>query len=92
MTKTTASWKKVAVRALGAAALASFVCATVAEAQTRMVPTQSYKHRRTATNLGDYDPWGQPARAGCTWSRIQVPTSQGLRWQAIEDCNPDMWH
>ena len=41
------------------------------------------------TNLGDYDPWGRPARSGCTWSRMQVPTSQGLRWVAMEECEPE---
>jgi hypothetical protein len=30
----------------------------------------------------------QPADAGCKWSRIQIPTLSGLRWQAEEDC-PD---
>jgi hypothetical protein len=38
--------------------------------------------------LGDTDPWGNPAEPGCTWSRIQGPTSNGLQWQAEEQCNP----
>lgn len=40
-------------------------------------------------NLGDYDPWGRPAEPGCRWSRLQVPTAQGLRWVAVEECDPD---
>lgn len=36
--------------------------------------------------LGDYDPFGQPADPGCLWSRLQVPTMQGLRWVDIEEC------
>jgi hypothetical protein len=40
--------------------------------------------------LGNYDPAGLPAASGCTWSRLQVPTSQGLRWVAHESCDPGM--
>ena len=89
----TGSLRKFAIRGCGAVALAYTLC-TAAYAQTRVVDPHSAKHgeRTAVSNLGDRDPWGQPARSGCTWSRIQVPTSQGLRWQAIEDCDPDMWH
>ena len=39
--------------------------------------------------LGDIGPTGQPAHPGCTWSRLQVPTSEGLRWMAVQDCDRD---
>ena len=38
--------------------------------------------------LYDRDPLGHPASPGCIWSRLQVPTSQGLRWLDVEDCQP----
>lgn len=37
--------------------------------------------------LGEYDPFGNPAEPGCIWSRMQVPTMQGLRWLDEEVCN-----
>jgi hypothetical protein len=84
---------KVTICGLGAIVLASMLSAA-AYAQTRTVPTHAARHNAPAanSNLGDYDPWGRPATAGCTWSRLQVPTPQGLRWEAVEDCDPDMWH
>jgi len=39
-------------------------------------------------NLYDHDPSGGPAEPGCIWSRIQVPTGQGLKWMDEEECNP----
>ncbi|HUZ67948.1 MAG TPA: hypothetical protein VMU56_09840 [Beijerinckiaceae bacterium] len=36
--------------------------------------------------LGDTGPFGEPVQADCMWSRLQVPTAQGLRWEAIEEC------
>ena len=36
--------------------------------------------------LGSLDPYGRPTPAGCKWSRLQVPTAQGLRWVAQEEC------
>jgi hypothetical protein len=36
--------------------------------------------------LGAYDPFGNPTNPGCNWSRIQVPSSQGLKWMALEEC------
>jgi hypothetical protein len=40
-------------------------------------------------NLYDHDPTGGPTDPGCLWGRIQVPTSQGLRWLDQEECNPN---
>lgn len=37
--------------------------------------------------LGDTNPWGEPSAIGCRWSRIQVPTAQGLRWMVMEECD-----
>jgi len=42
--------------------------------------------------LGDTDPFGNRADPGCIWSRIRVPTMQGLRWLDEEDCdNKGTW-
>jgi hypothetical protein len=41
--------------------------------------------------LYDRDPYGRPALAGCTWSRIQVPTARGLRWVLQEQCSDDRY-
>lgn len=38
--------------------------------------------------LYDRDPFGRPADPGCIWSRIQVPSGQGLKWLDEEDCQP----
>ena len=40
-------------------------------------------------NLGNRGPTGAPADPGCTWSRLQVPTAQGLRWIDQENCSSD---
>lgn len=77
-----------------ATAAAALLLSTAAFAQTRygpIDPPSQANTRGARGNLGDRDPWGNPAPSGCTWSRIQVPTARGLQWQAIEDCNPDMW-
>jgi hypothetical protein len=50
--------------------------------------------RQQALNgpLGDRDPFGNPAQPGCIWTRIQVPTTQGLRWLDEENCdNKGTW-
>jgi hypothetical protein len=31
----------------------------------------------------------QPPDPTCSWSRLQVPTAQGLRWYAQESCPDD---
>lgn len=38
--------------------------------------------------LYDRDPTGALASPGCLWSRIQVPTGQGLKWLDQEECQP----
>jgi hypothetical protein len=40
-------------------------------------------------NLGAVGPFGEPTRMGCRWSRLQVPTSRGLKWMAHEECDQD---
>lgn len=85
---------KVACGAIAAVLMAGTL-GTTASAFSRMIDPNTLppKARQYALhgNLGDRDPYGRPARAGCTWSRLQVPTSQGLRWVAQEDCDPDFW-
>jgi hypothetical protein len=86
--------KERAACGVGIVLLAS-AFSVAAYAQTRFVDPQTLNPRARAhalrSPLGDTDPWGRPASAGCTWSRMQVPTAQGLRWVAMEECNPDMW-
>lgn len=45
------------------------------------------RHQALHGPLGDRDYAGAPADAGCTWSRFQAPTPQGLRWLLEEDCS-----
>jgi hypothetical protein len=40
-----------------------------------------------AAPLGSTGPFGDPTPVGCRWSRIQIPTAQGLEWVAQEDCD-----
>ena len=47
------------------------------------------RHFALHGNLGEIGPFREPARAGCRWSRIQVPTSRGLKWMAHEECSDD---
>jgi hypothetical protein len=37
--------------------------------------------------LGDVGPSGRAAPMGCRWSRLQIPTANGLRWVAHEECD-----
>ena len=50
--------------------------------------TLSPKDREFALHgpIGQYDPYGNPATPNCQWSRIQVPTGQGLKWVLQEEC------
>jgi hypothetical protein len=63
-------------------------------AHTRFVDPETLPPRQRAYalhgKLGDRDPSGRQASSGCQWSRIQVPTAQGPRWLAEEQCNPGM--
>jgi hypothetical protein len=85
---------KVTLMLSGAAILGSVFVSGLAMAQTRFVDPQTLSPRERAYalhgNLGDRDPTGRPAASGCQWSRIQVPTAQGLRWLNEEQCNPGM--
>ena len=50
--------------------------------------TLSPKDREFALHgpLGEVDPWGQRTTTACRWSRMQIPSSQGLKWVAVEEC------
>jgi hypothetical protein len=78
----------------GAVLLRATLISGAAPAQTRFVDPQTLppgaRGYALYGNLGNRDPFGYPASSGCVWSRIQVPTSQGLRWMAMEECNPGM--
>ena len=45
------------------------------------------RHQALTAPLGDTDPFGNRADPGCRWSRMQVPTTQGLRWLDEEVCD-----
>jgi hypothetical protein len=72
--------------------LASFATA-ICQAETSYVDPDtlgpSARVRALYGPLNYTDPWGNPARPGCIWSRIQMQTAQGLRWMAMEDCDID---
>ena len=40
--------------------------------------------------IGRRGPFGDLAPHGCKWSRMQIPTPQGLRWVAEEICTEDL--
>lgn len=94
-----ASGRRFAVRALvtgcAVAMLAAPALATPGVAWTIDPLTLPPPLRQQALTgpLGRHDPFGKPADAGCTWSRTQVLTTQGLRWLDEEECG-DMgtWH
>jgi hypothetical protein len=88
--------KRKLLRGLAATTIASTLGSAAALASERNVDpnTLSPNAREFALHgpLGDRGPNGRPAEPGCVWSRLQIPTSQGLRWVAHEDCNPEFGH
>jgi hypothetical protein len=78
--------------ALATIFLASFAT-TICQASTMYVDPDTLppnaRERALYGPLNNTDPWGEPARPGCTWSRIQMQTGQGLQWVAMEDCDID---
>ena len=86
-------WRKAALGAASALSLCAW--GANAWAQERNVDPDTLPPRARAFALygplGDRNPYGYPARPGCTWSRLQVPTSRGLRWVAHESCDPGFW-
>jgi hypothetical protein len=82
---------------LAAAAVAPFAVAPASATLTRRVIIPSARRHPAAhaqalrDPLYTRDPWGQPIPANCHWTRLQVPTSQGLRWVDEEHCNPHGW-
>jgi hypothetical protein len=71
--------------------LLAAICCSSAMAQVRYLDPNTLppQEREFALHgpLGDVGPTGQPVPTGCMWSRLQVPTPQGLRWVAMEECN-----
>jgi hypothetical protein len=87
---------KIASSAVLVAGLTLALGATTAAAFSRNVDPQTLSPRARAFALygplGDYGPTGRPTEPGCQWSRLQIPTAQGLRWVAHEECDPDFGH
>lgn len=80
--------------ALGAGGLTLCLNAAAIAGPARIIYPSTLTPRQRAefyrAPLGDTGPFGEPVAAGCMWSRLQVPTMQGLQWEAIEECNsPD---
>ncbi len=71
-------------------AAASLLCLGAAAQADQMIDPDTLppKAREFALHgpLGDYDPYGRAAQTGCNWSRVQIPTTQGLKWVAREEC------
>ena len=74
--------------AIAAVVLGLGMCATARADQMVDPDTLSPKDREFALHgpLGQLDPWGRPSTTGCRWSRMQVPSSKGLKWVAVEEC------
>lgn len=86
--------RKLACGGTAALVMVAALCSSASAARLIDPNTLPPRAREYALygKLGDRDPYGRPASPGCNWSRIQVPTAQGLRWMATEECNPDSWH
>jgi hypothetical protein len=82
--------RSISLALAGALGVAAFAPAAFAD---RWVDPDSLppraRHFALHGNLGEVGPFREPARAGCRWSRMQVPTSRGLKWMAHEECSDD---
>ena len=74
----------VSALALGAAGTAAFAGPERIIDPSALTPSQRAEFWRSP--LGDVGPFGEPTQGDCQWSRLQVPTAEGLRWIAIEEC------
>lgn len=83
--------KSLVVGGFAAAAMVATFAAPAAAFSVQTIDpstlSQPERTRALTAPLGDTGPFGEPAGAGCQWSRIQVPTPQGLRWVDVEDCD-----
>ena len=80
---------------LAAVFVAAFGCSLAMASERNVDPeTMSPRVREFALHgpLGDLGPTGRPAGPGCRWSRLQIPTPEGLRWVAHEQCDPGFDH
>jgi hypothetical protein len=85
--------RRIAAAIMGASALTVFAMAPASAAgdvNWRIDPDTlppAQREQALTARLGPTGPFGEPASPGCIWTRIQVPTTQGLRWMDEEDCN-----
>jgi hypothetical protein len=81
---------KLAFASLVGLSTSAFTLASAGAFERNVDPdTMSPQAREFALHgpLGDLGPSGRPAGPGCRWSRLQIPTAEGLRWVAHEDCD-----
>jgi hypothetical protein len=79
-----------ATLALAAALLAAAPAFAAGDVQWRLDPdTLPPAQRRQALTapLGFTGPFGEPSPSGCKWSRIQLVTTQGLKWFVEQTCD-----
>jgi len=87
--------KSLAILTTSGAFALSFAAAAYAMPARTIDPSSLSPRQRAEfyrAPLGDTGPFGEPVQAGCMWSRLQVPTAQGLRWEAIEECGGGDMH
>ena len=61
-----------------------------ADANWRIYPDTlppAQRQQALTARLGPTGPFGEPASPGCNWTRIQVPSTQGLQWVDEENCD-----
>jgi hypothetical protein len=82
--------KSLIAGGFAAAVMASaFVAPALAFGVQTIDPSSLSPAQRTralTAPLGDTAPFGEPASPGCRWSRLQMPTPQGLQWIDVENC------
>jgi hypothetical protein len=65
--------------------------ATSAAAFERLIDPQTLPPAERAAALhgplGAVGPDGTPSTPDCRWSRLQMPTSEGVRWMVVEECD-----
>jgi hypothetical protein len=86
-----ASCKRFAARVLvtgcAAAMLATPVLAKVVWRIDPLTLPPPLRQQALTAPYNIYGPTGDPVPNGCHWSRMQVPTTQGLRWILEEECD-----
>lgn len=79
--------RKLLIGGFAAATIISGLSAPAFAFARIVVPSDLSPTRATqalSAPLGDTGPFGKAAEPGAQWSRLQMPTSQGLQWVDVE--------